>query len=236
MTKEQVIEIDPTLDRYFHALSSVCLNQRLAYYMAVHDYKRLRDTLMQSRIHDRWDTDDKTKMEERLNWFLTQGRRADFDRDRYHLATLGSTNRTKYMESLKRGELRTTRLWIVNTYANRLPAAGIAAFDYAWYLIICRAAMGDSQSSNAVALERMLLIAQRIQQSYSSWEEYFLAYACGNQYDEIGSKKSTSTATEAHIFKLLTGKYSPIRQFDWDFDLNAYQAAPTESHTTSFGS
>ncbi|GAB1529893.1 MULTISPECIES: DUF1266 domain-containing protein [Brevibacillus] len=239
MTKEaeNEKEIDPKLSRYLHALSSVCLNQkRLAYYLAIHEYNRLRDTFLRLRIDNRWDTGDATKTKERLTWFLEHGQRTEFDRHRHVLSTLSDANRSNYIASLKKGDLESARQLVVYAYMNRLPHAGIAAFDYAWYLIICKAGAQQSYLPKAEAVEGMLDVAKRIQLAYSSWEEYLFAYACGNLYDEAGASKNTRKATEAHILKLLTGKYSPIREFDWKFDLTPYLPSPHAESLPAFSS
>ncbi|MFS0917589.1 DUF1266 domain-containing protein [Brevibacillus sp. 179-C 1.1 NHS] len=236
MTKvSEEIEIDPKLKRYLHALSSVCLTQkRLAYYLAIHDYHRLRDMFLRDRLHHRWDTNDAAKTQERLSWLLNHGRRSEFDQHRHRLTALSAANRVNYIESLKKGDIETARQLVVYTNMIRLPHAGIAAFDYAWSLIICKVGADQSYLPKAEALDRMLEIAKHIQFAYSSWEEFFYAYACGNQYDEAGSSKNTSKETEAHILKLLTGKYSPIHEFEWKFDMTPYLPAPQVENQPSF--
>ncbi|MED1783589.1 DUF1266 domain-containing protein [Brevibacillus fortis] len=239
MTKEaeDEKEIDPKVSRYLHALSSVCLPQKqLSYYLAIHDYHRLRDTFLRLRIDNRWDTGDTAKTKERLTWFLEHGRRAEFDQHRYVLSALSAANRSNYIASFKKGDMESARQLIVYSYMNRLPHDGIAAFDYAWFLIICKAGAQQSYLPKADAVESMLKVAKRIQLAYSSWEEYLFAYACGNLYDEAGGAKNTSKATEVHILKLLTGKYSPIREFDWKFDLTPFMPSTQVASTPSFSS
>ncbi|NEW09903.1 DUF1266 domain-containing protein [Paenibacillus sp. SYP-B3998] len=212
------------LKLYMRSLSAVCLKGNLAYYFTLYAYGGLREKfvgrrLITSTLEEGWRIGDAQSLKHNLGWLLEGGSRHEFNKMRYLLSALSDADRVKYIESQSKENESYAKLCIVNYYMNKLPADGIAAFDYAWYIYLCRAGRTLGYLSEHESQQRMIYVAQRIQQSYSGWNEYIAAYVCGGQFVAKDNTFAFAKKNEAYLTKLFAAERSPLRQLDWDMQL-----------------
>nr|WP_281350739.1 DUF1266 domain-containing protein [Metabacillus lacus] len=106
---------------------------------------------------------------------------------------------------------------IVRYYLNRLPAAGIAAYDYSTVILTAHAASIFRYISRKERIAYELAAANLAQQSYSSWEEYIIAHTSGFQFScpDEEHLKATMLMHKLNLIKMIAYRGSPISNLDW---------------------
>ncbi|UKS26652.1 DUF1266 domain-containing protein [Paenibacillus sp. HWE-109] len=209
---------------YMRALTAVCLKGRLAYYFTMYKYGFLRDSILAkkrltNRLSEEWQIHNAQGLKSKLGWLLQEGNRQSYLDIRHRLSALSETDRMDYVQSLPKKQKETIRISIVNYYCRKLPEDGIAAYDYAQYLYLCRVGITLRYLTKQEGLNRMQHVAQLIQQSYSGWEEYVAAYVAGSQFDAAETSPTYVQTNQALIKKWFAAKNSPFRQLEWQMDL-----------------
>lgn len=149
-----------------------------------------------------------------------------FQQIRLLLAGLTLAERRAYVDSLPADSDRYRFVYTVNQYMDRLPPAGIAAWDLgqlAFHIRCARLAghIGENEE-NAYLLHN----AVRVRFSYRSWPDYAVAYMAGKQYGEEDLSEERSELNLEQLRRLLTGKNSPWRELEWDIVLPEPPALP----------
>ncbi|WP_235945868.1 DUF1266 domain-containing protein [Saccharibacillus alkalitolerans] len=126
--------------------------------------------------------------------------------------------RRHYVDGVREHE-RYGEWYAVHLYMDRLPPAGIAAWDLgqlAFYLRCARLEEYIGEEEEEICL---LHTAVRARFSYRSWPDYAIAYMAGRQFaardlSEEGSKIDAETLRVP-----LIGESSPWRELEWEIDL-----------------
>ena len=213
-----------TLKFYMRALAAVCLKGNLAYYYTLYAQGGVREGFLgrrmtANRLKEKWGITNAQTLKHNLGWLLEGGSRQEFNEICYLLSALSESDRVAYIDSFPKEHDQHAKLFIANYYMRRLPVDGIAAFDYAWYIYLCQVGRTLRYLSEKEARQRMIQVAQRIQQSYSGWNEYIAAYVAGSQFIAKDTSFSFVKMNHSYITKLFTAENSPFRKVDWDIDL-----------------
>ena len=214
------------LHLYIRSLSAVCLKGHLAYYFTLNKYGGIRESIfarkmLSNRLRKDWQIENEQVLKSKLSWLLNEGRRQEFNETRYHLLALSELDRNDYLKTLPQKSKDTSKIRIVNTFMRTLPTGGIAAFDFAQYIYLCRVGNTLRYLTNQEAQKRMINVARLIQQSYSGWNEYVTAYAAGSQF-AAADTSSYVRNNNAFIIKLFAAEDSPLRKVDWHMDLDTF--------------
>jgi hypothetical protein len=203
---------------YLQALSSPCMDDQLAFYFTLHEFGKIKTEFRKKFIYKKLKelkiyNDHALKY--KLSWLMNEGNRTEFKKMQSYLSALSEPNRKSFIHSLSKENNDHLKWNIVDYYLKKLPAEGIAAFDYAWYIYLCRAGMATGFLDEKEARSFMMKAAKLAQQSYSGWESYIAAYVCGSQF--VSSDKRLDFTKQNHVYfsKLFAARRSPIRQIDW---------------------
>jgi hypothetical protein len=114
---------------------------------------------------------------------MTKGSRHDFASMTNTLVHMSVIERGKYINSITDNETFKYKLAIANEYVWRLPEAGITAYDYTW--LIYKYWIGYTLGYNSVTALRNYSdkYIPVIQQSYSNWKEFLIAYYAGRAFN-----------------------------------------------------
>lgn len=123
-----------------------------------------------------------------------------------------------YIQSLSDPRQRKQAFLVAKTLF-LLPAGGIQAFNIARaiYYIRCCLLLGNDHPRTAMA--KIMEIARNAQQLYDSWEEYFAAFAVGEQFVSENPDANLSDLRLKELTQFMTSKQSAARYFPWSFRL-----------------
>lgn len=207
---------------YLQALSSPCMDDQLAYYYTLYDFGKIKRGFQKKSILKKMleiNVYDDHTLKYKLAWLMNEGHRTEFKKMHSYLSTLSEPNRKSFLQSLSKENGDHSKWNIVNYYLKKLPADGIGAFDYAWYIYLCRAGVAVGFIDNLEAGRYMAKAAKLAQQSYSGWESYFIAYVGGSQFASSDATFDFIKKNHAYHSKLFAARRSPIHQVDWNIQL-----------------
>lgn len=176
--------------------------------------KRCKHMLMSG-----WSIEDTATLKERLEWLLKEGHSSSFMEIRSFLSTLSEAGQAAYIEALPKNTTQHIEYEIVRAYNNRIPYAGIAAWDFGRYSYLCQAGMLVGYLSEGEGWDLMKKVAILAQKCYSSWVDYGLAYFIGRLFwlEELNSDHTNRHYTM--IQSLLINPHSLWRRLDWNLVL-----------------
>lgn len=182
------------------------------------DQKLIQKTI---KILDKdWGIKNKEEFLEKSGLFMELNYTKQYNRKIQFFSTLSTTAQDNYINKFGINTNDYISYKIIKSYCNKLPKAGIAAFDYSRYIYVCRKAFFAGFIDEGEAWNLMFKVAKAVQEAYSSWREYVLAYEVGKQL--IKSKKLTKELFEnetPYISKLILEEDSPLRKLDWNTKL-----------------
>lgn len=202
---------------YLQALSSPCMDDQLAYYFTLHEFGKIKTEIgkkFYKKLKELNIYNDHA-LKYKLAWLMNEGNRTEFKKMQSYLSALSEQNRKSFLLSLSRENDDHSKWLIVNYYLKKLSGDGIAAFDYAWYIYLCRAGVAAGFMDKKEAQSFMMKAAKLAQQSYSGWESYITAYVCGSQFVSSDETFDFPKQNHAYFSKLFAARRSPIRQIDW---------------------
>ncbi|GEM_PF-3716967 len=141
-----------------------------------------------------------------------------FQQDRLMLAGMTLDQRQDYVQSC-RGKERYEQLYLVNLYMDRLPAAGIAAWDLGRLVFYVRCARLANYIHEEEEEALLLHTAIRARLSYRSWPEYAVAYMAGRQFWAGDLSEEGAELNYEILRRLLTEEQALWRELEWDMDL-----------------
>jgi hypothetical protein len=170
-----------------------------------------------------WGIENKAGLLEALKGLENDGYQDSFARDRAFLSTLTAADQNRVIQSYANApaEQRHKELQIVQHYMNRLPAAGIAAWDWGRYSYLCMQGIYLGYVTKEEALELLRPIALRTQQAYSGWREFATAYLVGRQFWWKHLTEESAKEMMGYVQRLLVLPTSPWNTLDWRLPLNA---------------
>ncbi|AIG26837.1 hypothetical protein BRLA_c025180 [Brevibacillus laterosporus LMG 15441] len=189
------------------------------------DNYKLNKSKENIRIHKHslardWGIENKEDLLQSLQWLLNEGHRHSFDEMKFFLSTLSESDQLHYIESIPKTSETYREYYIVRAYMDRLPLAGIAAWDWGRYAHLCRIGAFVGYLSDDEVLELVKHVARIAQQQYSSWQEFGTSFLIGRQF-WWGQTTSESAVTMARFVRnLIIHPNSVWNRLDWNQPLN----------------
>ncbi|WP_037289054.1 DUF1266 domain-containing protein [Saccharibacillus sacchari] len=149
---------------------------------------------------------------------------------RVKLSGMTLAQRKAYVESRREME-RYAELYTVHLYMDRLPPAGIAAWDLgrlAFYLRCARLEGYIGEEEEEICL---LHTAVRARYSYRSWPDYAVAYMAGRQFWAGDLSEELSEINVGILRGPLADESTPWRELEWEIELPEPPSLPWESMT-----
>lgn len=205
------------IHRYLYALTAVCFSGKFAYYYAINQRYGFKKREMRKTL-EQWEVSDHESMKQVLDWLIDAGRKEEFSQLQNQLNIFSEDNRQPGIHSLPDdGELKKQAAF-TNKYFRRVSPQNIAAFDYAFCIVLSRFGWKVGYLDSEEAYDYMLKAARLAQSSYSSWLEYITAYTIGVQFVDSAQLKNPQyiRVQEPAIIKLLSSRHSPFQKVKWD--------------------
>ncbi|MDN9009089.1 DUF1266 domain-containing protein [Brevibacillus laterosporus] len=167
-----------------------------------------------------WGIENKEDLLQSLEWLLKEGHRHSFDEMKFFLSTLSESDQLNYIESISKTSEKYREYQIVKAYMNRIPLAGIAAWDWGRYANLCKKGAFVGYLSYDEALELVKHVARIAQQQYLSWQEFGTSFLIGRQFS-WGQKTSESAEKMARFVRnLILHPNSVWNRLDWNLPLD----------------
>ncbi|MBH0164199.1 DUF1266 domain-containing protein [Fictibacillus sp. 7GRE50] len=212
---------------FIDSLAVLCFKGMGSYYWAV-NYPKYGV----SRIGALFSTGhiDKKITYDKLDWLLTDGFQKRFSSIKKELLQLSEIEQNSLIESLDPETAHKYR--VVQRYMNRLNEHGIAAYDISNCIynnqMYARSATLLWSNFKHLSLirkdrnERSQRAAEQAQSLFSNWNEYVTSFIAGVQFQQKSSvdAEDFTKKIQPTFTKLLTSKHSPLRNADWDTNLN----------------
>ncbi|WP_223275586.1 DUF1266 domain-containing protein [Paenibacillus elgii] len=173
-----------------------------------------------------WGIETKDDLRRNLEWLAEEGHRKSFHKIRCFLSALSETEQTKYIESIPKSTNLHREHQIVKAYMNRLPAAGIAAWDFGRYAYLSRTGAFMGYISMETSLELVKPMITVAQQAYTGWREYGTGYLAGRQFWLAQPTAASAQEMAAYIRNLLLSTDSLWNRLEWDMPLEETVGLP----------
>ncbi|KQY88153.1 hypothetical protein ASD24_25905 [Paenibacillus sp. Root52] len=163
-----------------------------------------------------WNIRDHESFRQQMESFREgSGHHDKFDQRRALLSVMTHQEQENYILSLE-DEKERIQLQIIQFYDSRLSAATINAWDWGRAISITRMAMQIGYVDDETAWAFMYEMAQRIQQEYSSWTDFAIAYLIGRQYGYEELDEGEALEHFSLIEPLLERTDSPWNLVRWE--------------------
>lgn len=177
------------------------------------------DIIREEFLHESWSIVDEESAYSTLNWLAEVGHRSEFNRVRNLMSLMTPQRQEQYIES-QQEEFRAINAKVVQRYDKVLPEAGILAWDLGRAAAVCYLSAEIGYISKEYAWSYLLDNAVQLQQSYSSWQEYGLAYIIGRQFWDKDLDDSSTMLHHRLIQRQLTVPECPWSFLPWNTKLN----------------
>ncbi|WMT43354.1 DUF1266 domain-containing protein [Paenibacillus sp. D2_2] len=176
------------------------------------------DDIKDVLLGEGWSIVDEESAYDTLNSLSEIGHREDFNQTREIVRFMTTKQQDLYIASLK-DEYKTINARIVQRYDKLLPESGILAWDLGRAASICHFCAEVGYFSREYAWSYLLNNANQIQQSYSNWIEYGLAYIIGRQFWQKELDDSSTSMHLQFIKRQLTDTNCPWSFLPWNTKL-----------------
>lgn len=173
-----------------------------------------------------WGIESAEDLRRNLEWLAEEGHRESFNQIRSFLSALSEAEQTKYVEVIPKTTEGYRKHQIVKAYMNRLPAAGIAAWDLGRYAYLSRKGAVMGYISQEQSLELVKPIIAAAQQSYSGWREYGTGYLAGRQFWWAQPTAASAQKMAGYVRSLLLNADSLWNRLEWDIPLEETAGQP----------
>ncbi len=209
---------------FFRCLSSFCNLTWFNQYFTVYEFTFVGDRLLRKKslkkILSKWNVSNQDELEKQIRWFLEVGLRQEFNQVRNQLTPLTEKARTQYIQSLDKDHPDYPKLFLTNRGLHTLTEAGIAAFDWAWSIYLCRVGRRLGYLSNNQVREWMIQAAKCSQRDYLDWNEFMTAFHLGYYFKEEDTEHNNQGKYGlSEMFNTLVDKKSPFLKIEWENDL-----------------
>ncbi|WP_282937597.1 DUF1266 domain-containing protein [Paenibacillus sp. RC67] len=129
-----------------------------------------------------WGIQGQNDLLRRLESLMENGHRAEFHQIKSFLSTLSEADQHRYIQSLSKTSEKYRQYQIVKAYMDRLPTAGIAAWDWGRYVHLCKVGIFVEYLTEEKALRLVKPVAVKAQQQYDGWQQFGIAFLAGRQF------------------------------------------------------
>lgn len=175
------------IEQYFRCLTASCLQDMLQNYYVVYEFglaeRLVRKSVIRSSLQ-RWSITDAESLKDKIHWLIEDGGRKEYRSRHMHLLALNETARQHYLEALKEeNSEKSYAQWdVVAKCLYQIPSGDVSAYGLAWAIMLSRMGVVKGFLSKEEAWSIKMEAAAMLQQTYKSWEEFYLAYLCGSHF------------------------------------------------------
>ncbi len=195
--------------RYLDEMMSVCMHGDLS-------FNALFKKKTAVALLEQWEIDDSNSIYRKVKWLLDEGYRSEFEHARHYLSVFSEAERMFLVPSPTEDNVRLRKLSIADGYGRQLPADGIAAFDYAWCILLTTVASAFKWIDPELAFAYATQAASGAQSAYSGWEEYAFGYAAGAEFSGRFHEVDFAKKNDAFFMQLLQTWRLPVNRLDWN--------------------
>lgn len=187
MTNPYTFSQRKRLERYFRCLTASCLQGTLKNYYVAYEFGLVERLVRKSLIREvfkHWSITDAESLKRQIRWLMEDGGRGEYKSRHMHLLALTETARHRYIEAIKEeNDEKNNGKWdVVAKCLHQLPSGDIRAYGLAWAILLSRIGKVKRFLTKEEAWNIQLEAAGMLQQTYNSWEDFYLAYLCGSHY------------------------------------------------------
>lgn len=184
------------------------------------EFTEENDALHRQSLERDWGIDSRETLLDNLNFLDDGGHNVSFMTIRSFLSALSASDQQRYIAAIPNATKEYREHRIVQAYMNRLPAAGIAAWDWGRYVNLCKYGAFLGYISRQEALELIMPIAVKAQQCYTGWYEYGTSYLIGRQFWWGQTTEDSAKRMVEYVHRLMIDAGSPWNRLDWNMSLN----------------
>ncbi|MCM3143955.1 DUF1266 domain-containing protein [Brevibacillus sp. MER 51] len=173
--------------------------------------------------YTKWGMKDAASQRARLTWMLQEGERKEFARLHHFMTALSESGRKEYIDSLESDQERIAKAKVVQFYMRRLPAEGIAAYDYTWASFLSRGKGDYGYISKEEARQFQLQAVRQTQQAYNNWGEFFTGYIAGYQFMTAQTSLDYLRENEWEFTRYFVSKHSSILKVNFHEDFSHFE-------------
>ncbi|UHA75066.1 DUF1266 domain-containing protein [Paenibacillus sp. 481] len=206
-----------SLELYFRCLTSGCIHGWMRNYYVAYEFKLINKLWWKWPFLDAfklWELKDDDDLKKQIAWLLDDGCREEYRSLHAHLFALSEQARNKYVEV---GDEKSdhAKLDVVHKCLYQLPSGNITAFGCAWAIYLSRIGVAKKYITEEEAWENKIRAARLIQQSYSSWDDFYIAFLVGNQYFSAHEGIKNYVRITA-MFDLMSGSSLLFNKVKWE--------------------
>lgn len=209
------------LDSYFRCLSSSCFYGGIGNFYVIYEVKP-GGLILRRRQHNQILKNWKLKKAEdaisSIQTLLNPDTYLPYQKEHARLLALSEEARGRYLESQRENDPEFIKLEVVNTCLYQLPSGNVSGYGAAWAIALSRVAFTENWIGARELWDYRLAAARMAQQSYSSWEEFFVGYSAGLYYFE--SKPIQKYMFHNAMFSLMSGSSFLYKKIKWDMNLD----------------
>ncbi|MFP4978924.1 DUF1266 domain-containing protein [Paenibacillus sp. CN-4] len=209
------------LEPYFRCLSSSCFFGGTGNYYVTYEVKS-DDLLLRRRQHHqilkKWELKKAEDAVSSIQTLLNPDTYLPYRILHARLFALSEEARARYMESKRENDPEFKKLEVVNTCLYQLPSGNVSGYGAAWAIALSRVAFTEKWIGAQELWDYRLAAARMAQQSYGSWEEFFVGYSAGLYYFE--SKSIQKYMFHNAMFSLMSGSSFLYKKIKWDMNLD----------------
>ncbi|QLG38243.1 MULTISPECIES: DUF1266 domain-containing protein [unclassified Paenibacillus] len=172
-----------------------------------------------TKLEENWEIHDRKSLMSSLDWIRNEGYRISFDEKRTFLSTMSEKDQGNYMNSLDPDTGKYHEYLVVKTYMHKLPAEGVAAWDWGCYANLCRQSAHVGYITETESEQLVLQAALDAQSAYTSWKAYTVAFMAGRLYWLEKTDESVVKRQMNYLQNLFVHPNSIYKKIDWNLSL-----------------
>lgn len=217
-----VPELSPAQKRWALAVGAVLAEMNQRDHRVVGDPHRSPATVQAglSNLAKAWGIHSRGDLQRRLDYFLSQGATAVFNRFAKEVIGAGP-NKAKQLKLVNAGNPQVVhQIDLLERFYPSLGAKSLRGFDLARYVMLCRAAYNADYFSEAQVWELIYPQALEVQKIFASWMELGNNYIIGTSFISFSEYNKDKSLLEDTLRHLSTDANSPWVQLPWNLDLS----------------
>jgi hypothetical protein len=178
----------------------------------VHDVRKVLDEC--------WGIRTKKDLFDSLDSLETRGHRSSFDMTAARVVALNDEQYKAITDLVKDDKEKLQEIKVARKYATRLAGKSILGWDYARYICLCRWGYTVGLLSEQEAWDKIMPIAKKLQERFTSWEDLGCNYLIGFQFWSYKETVKKWAECEDAVQRLLDMPSSPWNKYPWNMNLD----------------
>jgi hypothetical protein len=162
-----------------------------------------------------WEVKSAKDLASTLTWLDKEGHRADFEKFGRQLGKLSARELEKKLDAAKDDDDRASMKFAAENWP-RTGKKSILGWDLGRYVGLCRWGYAAGYLTEDEAWQRIMPVAERLQKTFTSWEDLAENFCLGREFWKPGDNEDTLKASE----KLSKDEKSPWKTTPWALDLH----------------